>query len=243
MHIIKLDAIDSTNSYLRQLSAVSQLEDYTVVVAKHQRKGRGQMGANWKSQDSKNLTVSVFKDMSFLDLEYHFYISIAVSLAIFDTLKSLNVAKLKIKWPNDILSENKKIAGVLIENVIKKNDLQASIIGFGLNINQTEFQDLPRASSLRLITGKIFDLDEVLHLVLKHLEHYFLLLEQQNYSKLMTAYESHLFRRNKPSTFKDAEGVLFSGFIESVSNTGTLKIRLEDEILRTFDFKEVELLY
>ncbi|OUR91428.1 biotin--[acetyl-CoA-carboxylase] ligase [Flavobacteriales bacterium 34_180_T64] len=243
MHIIKLNAIDSTNSYLRQLSASQTLEDYTVVVASHQSEGRGQMGTQWQSQEGKNLTVSVFKDVSFVELEHHFFISIVTSLSIFDALQSLNINKLKVKWPNDILSEDKKIAGILIENVIKQNKLQASIIGFGLNINQTSFENLPQATSIYNITGRLFNHDEILHLILKNLEHYFALLEQKKYDDLINSYENHLFRKNKPSTFKNIEGLKFSGYIKGITQSGQLIIQLEDYILKEFDFKEVTLLY
>jgi BirA family biotin operon repressor/biotin-[acetyl-CoA-carboxylase] ligase len=243
MHIIKLDAIDSTNSYLRQLSTRKVLDDYTVVVASHQTNGRGQMGTQWDSQVAKNLMVSVYKDISFVDIEHHFYISIVVSLSVFEALKSFHIKKLKVKWPNDILSENKKIAGILIENVIKQNKMQASIIGFGLNVNQTEFDDLPNASSLRLISGQNFDLDEVLHVILEKLERYFSLLEAKAYTVLKSTYESHLFRKNKPSTFKNTEGVMFSGFIIGVTDSGNLQIQLEDDIIKEFNLKEVALLY
>ena len=142
MNIIKLNAIDSTNTYLRQLSMTEVVEDFTVVTANHQTNGRGQMGTQWDSQVSKNLMVSVFKDVSHLDLECNFYISIVVSLSILEALKTFNIKNLKVKWPNDILSENKKIGGILIENIIKQTKLNATIIGFGLNVNQTQFDNL-----------------------------------------------------------------------------------------------------
>jgi len=243
MYIIKLDAIDSTNSYLRQLSVSEALEDYTVVIAKHQTKGRGQMGAIWNSQASKNLTVSVFKKVSFLNLDCHFFISAVVSLSILEALKKFHIKNLKVKWPNDILAENKKIGGILIENIIKQNKLNATIMGFGINVNQTEFDGLPQASSLHLISGRIYVLEEVLHAILKKLEHYFKLLEQKQYDTLKVAYEKHLFRKDKPSTFKDNKGQLFSGYIKGISNLGKLQILVEDNIVKEFDFKEVTLLY
>lgn len=243
MRIIKLNAIDSTNSYLRQLSIECDLDDYTIVMANYQSKGRGQMGTQWSSQDSKNLMVSVFKKVSFINIDQSFYISMVVALSIFEALKALQIKRLKIKWPNDILAENKKVGGILIENVIKHNQLQASVIGFGLNINQTEFDNLPQASSLRLLSGKTFDLDEVLQHIIKQLQYYFSLLEAGKYEAIKKEYEQHLFRKNKPSTFKDAEGCMFLGFILGVTNSGNLKIRLEDEIIKEFDLKEVTLLY
>jgi len=243
MRIIKLDAIDSTNSYLRRLSTEEMLEDYTIVTADHQTDGRGQMGTNWASQECKNLTVSVFKDVSFLKTEHSFYISMVVSLAVFKALESLQIRKLKIKWPNDILSENKKIAGILIENVIKNNQLQASVIGLGLNVNQTEFEGLPNASSLLLTSGKVFDLDEVLDEILKKLHIYFQELENGQLTKLKQEYEKRLFRKGKPSTFKGIDGELFSGIILGISDSGNLKIQTENETEQEFDLKEVSLLY
>lgn len=243
MRIIKLNAIDSTNSFLRQLSATEQLEDFTVVVAGHQTKGRGQMGTKWVSQESKNLMVSVFKDVSFLKIKKSYYISIAVSLSIFKALELLQIKKLKVKWPNDILSDNKKLVGILIENVIKQNQLQDSIIGFGVNVNQTEFDNLPNATSLRLNTGNVHELDEVLNLILVQLEHYFNLLKTGKFSLLKEEYERHLFRKNKPSTFKNAEIGMFSGVINGISESGNIQVLMEGNVIREFDLKEITLLY
>lgn len=243
MRIIKLDAIDSTNSYLRQLSAKEPIADYTVVVASYQTHGRGQMGTQWTSQESKNLMISVFKDTSFIKIEHNFYISMVVSLSIFKALDLLQIKKLKIKWPNDILAGNKKIAGILIENVIKQNQLQASIIGVGMNVNQTEFNELPNASSLRLITGKVFDLDEILHRIIKQLKVYFKLLKEGRIELLKSEYEEYLFRNNKPSSFLNAEGHMFTGIINGISDFGNLKVKMEDHIIKEFDLKDITLLY
>ncbi len=219
------------------------LEDFTVVTTKIQTKGRGQMGTHWSSQPSKNLLFSVFKDVSFLNVEQHFYISIVVSIALYNTLNQFSIKNVRVKWPNDILSENKKVAGILIENVIKNNQLQESIIGIGINLNQTDYKDLPNASSLLLISGRTFDADEVLHVFLKQLKDEFSILKQKDYSKLKNTYEKHLFRKNKPSTFKDAEGLLFSGYIKGVTNSGSLQILIEDDIIKEFDLKEITLMY
>lgn len=243
MRIIKLNAIDSTNSYLRQLSVAELVEDGTVVVANFQTKGRGQMGTRWNAQEAKNLTFSVFKEVSFLNLRQHHYISIAVSLAIFKALQGFQIKKMKVKWPNDILSENKKLAGVLIENVIKNTQIKGSVIGIGLNVNQTDFNELPNASSLRLLSGRIFDLDEVLLAILNQLETYFNLLKRAQFEPLKASYEKHLFRKNKPSTFKNAEGTMFMGYITGVSDSGTLLVKVEDGLLKSFDLKEITLLY
>lgn len=243
MFIIKLNAIDSTNSYLKRLSSKEVVKDFTVAITNYQTKGRGQMGTQWSSQDSKNLMFSVFKDNHNTKVEDNFYISMVVAVSILEALEAFKIKNLKVKWPNDILSEEKKIGGILIENVIKQSNISASIIGIGININQTIFDNLPQASSMRLISGRVYDLDEVLHLILKKLKHNFRLLNQKQFGLLKNTYENYLFRKDKPSTFRDSEGELFSGFIKGVSDSGNLQVLIEDNILTEFDLKAVTLLY
>lgn len=243
MRIVKLNATNSTNSYLRELYAKEPIEDFTAVIAKTQTEGRGQMGTVWTSETSKNLTFSVFKDMVGVKIDQPFCISIATALAIVKTLQDLSISRLSVKWPNDILSANKKICGVLIENVIKGSELNASIIGIGLNVNQSIFKDLPKASSLKALSGKVFDLDELTFEILKNLKDYFSILQSGDYDALKLEYESYLFRKNKPSTFRDAEGTVFSGFIKGVSESGNLQVLLEDDIKKEYELKEITLLY
>ena len=243
MHIIKLNATDSTNSYLKDIWNTSLVEDYTVVTANYQTKGHGQMGTHWQSEASKNLMCSVFKDSSEILIADQFYISIVTSLAIIKALEKLQIPKLNIKWPNDILSDQKKVCGILIENVIKTNFLEASIIGIGLNVNQTEFKNLPQASSLKSITGKVYVIDEVLQYIMNYLKYYQNYLNRRDLKFLKTEYERYLFRKDKPSTFKDTNGLAFSGFIKGIEKSGKLKVKLEDDVLVHYGFKEIELLY
>ncbi|WP_178987633.1 biotin--[acetyl-CoA-carboxylase] ligase [Winogradskyella schleiferi] len=243
MYIIKLNAIDSTNSYLKDMVSVGLPSDYTVVVAETQKKGRGQMGAKWQAERGKNLTVSVFKRLSFLNINEQFYISMAVSLAIYKALNTFKIPQLRIKWPNDILSAEYKLCGILIENVIKNNILQGSIIGFGLNVNQKFFNNLPQASSMSLVSGVIYNKDEVLSEVLNQLKAYFEILESKNHIDIKSEYESLLFRKDKPSTFSDSKNESFPGIIKGITDSGQLQVWTEDEIVKTFDLKEIKLLY
>tara|TARA_R110000751_G_scaffold64157_4_gene131973 strand:- start:34974 stop:35699 length:726 start_codon:yes stop_codon:yes gene_type:complete len=241
MRIIKLNATDSTNRFLRNLSLDSPVEDFTTIVTSHQTNGRGQMGTLWQSQPFKNLTFSVYKKLNLFPFESQFYISMSVALAIIKALEQLNIPKLSIKWPNDILSANQKVCGVLIENVIKQSVIESSIIGIGLNVNQLDFNGLPQASSLKNVTGVNYDLDEILHLILKQLEIQLDLLCKDT-NRIKSQYESYLFRKEKPSTFKTAEG-LFSGIIKGVSEHGLLEVLIEDQVLKTYDLKTIKLLY
>lgn len=244
MNLIKLDATHSTNTYMRELGAFEALEDFTIVWALNQTNGRGQMGTVWNSQPSKNLTISIYKDVSWLGISNHFFISVVVSLSLLYTLNELMIKNLKIKWPNDILSDSKKIGGILIENVIKNNQLQASIIGIGLNVNQTDFDSLPQASSLINITGRVFSLEELLDKIMGNLKTVFLELKDKHaFDELKKIYNNSLFRLNKPSTFRDKNNQLFAGYIYGTDQQGNLLVLLENKVIKSFGFKEITLLY
>ncbi|MBW8243772.1 biotin--[acetyl-CoA-carboxylase] ligase [Muricauda oceani] len=241
--ILKLDATDSTNQYLKDLLRSENPMDYTVVVTARQLKGRGQMGTVWRSEGGKSLTFSVLRRFGALHVKHQFVLNIAVSMAVFDALTELSIPDIKVKWPNDIMSGSKKICGILIENVLKGEKVGQSIIGIGLNVNQTDFADLEKASSLKQITGRNFDLDELLYAVLLKLQHHLEDIESKTVKQVLTPYEKLLFRKDKPSTFTNANNEMFMGFIRKVSPTGKLVIELENQVLKEFDLKEVTLLY
>ncbi len=243
MHIIKVDAIDSTNIFLRDMNREKSLDKPVCVVAHEQLQGKGQMGTTWQSNPGENLTCSVFMPINDLDIVHQFYVSMVVSISVYETLESLLLPKLSIKWPNDILSDRSKICGILIENMVNNGRLKGVIIGIGINVNQQHFDNLPLASSLKQILGKHFELDEVLSILLEKLQSRFGILAPANFSFIKKTYESLLFRKNKPSTFMDVKGNSFVGIIKDITTAGKLQILLEDEIIRSFDLKEVKLLY
>lgn len=244
MHIIKLNATQSTNSFLKEKYTLETLEDFTVVVTESQTHGRGQRAAVWQSEPGKNLTFSVLKRFEDVKVTNQFYVNMVVSLAITNTLKKLSVPDVFIKWPNDILSESYKVCGILIENLLFKDTIRASVIGVGLNINQMVFNDLPKAASLKKITGVFFDLDEVLYHVLQHLKYYFAIFEKINGFKILKAeYETQLFKRNRVATFLDSKENAFTGIIQGISSSGRLEVLLEGKLVKEFDLKELKLLY
>ena len=243
MQLIKLSATDSTNAYLKDLMVNNNLGDFTVVMAHSQLKGRGQMGTNWLSDPGKNLTFSVLVKPKDIQVSDQFILNICVSLAIYETLSQLQVPDLKIKWPNDIMSGHSKICGILIENMLSGQHIQASIVGIGLNVNQLTFNNLPNVSSLKLLLGRTFDLEELLSNIVENLKAFLGKSGEGNQKRLFELYETRLFRKDKPSTFTDQDNEMFMGFIKGVSNDGKLKILLEDNILKEFNLKEVKLLY
>ncbi|MEZ4970046.1 MAG: biotin--[acetyl-CoA-carboxylase] ligase [Flavobacteriaceae bacterium] len=243
MHLIKLSATDSTNAYLKDLIFQNKIEDFTVVMAHTQLKGRGQMGTNWLSEPGKNLTFSILLKSLKIPVADQFLLNIYVSLALYDTLTQLHVPDLKIKWPNDIMSGHSKICGILIENILSGRHVQASVVGIGLNVNQITFNSLPNVSSLKLLLGRSLDLEEILLSIIGNLKDLLGKNGKWDRNHLIERYEAALFRKDKPSTFKNQEDEMFMGFIKGVSGTGKLKILLEDNILKEFNLKEVKLLY
>jgi len=242
LKIIKLNAIDSTNSFLKELAQNSALKNGTIVVAKEQKKGRGQQEKNWISEPLKNLTTSVYFSNFDLKLSHQKYLNFAVSLALFDVLSMHKVKDLSIKWPNDILSANKKICGILIENTIKGRKINNSIIGIGLNVNQEKFPDsLKNVTSLINITNKVFDLDALLIEVMAKIKDKIQLISLKKYQDLETDYLNVLYKKNIPTMFKDSEDVLFMGKIIGISSLGNLQIELENESIKEFGIKEVSL--
>jgi BirA family biotin operon repressor/biotin-[acetyl-CoA-carboxylase] ligase len=242
LKIIKLNAIDSTNSFLKELAQTTTLESYTVVVTKEQKNGRGQQAQKWFSEPFKNLTTSVYISNIDLEINKQKYLNFAISLAIFDALSIHQIKNLSIKWPNDILSVNKKICGILIENTIKGSKIQSSIVGIGLNVNQEKFPDsLKNASSLKNIAQKEFDLDLLLVQIIEKIQQRIAMVSLKEYDALETAYLNVLYKKNIPTMFKDSNDVLFMGKITGISFSGNLQIELEDETLKEFRIKEVSL--
>ena len=161
MKIIKLDAIDSTNSYLKKLLNKESLDDLTVVVSKHQTQGRGRNGNVWSNKPSLNLAFSIYKRFSDFEIDKKFMLNVISSISVYETLKKYNLFDLTIKWPNDIMTEDKKISGILIENNIRGNRIKHSVIGIGININQSKFKNLPNATSIFIETGKLNSVETI----------------------------------------------------------------------------------
>ena len=242
MKLIKLDAIDSTNEFLKGLSNKQELENFTVVSAENQTKGKGQMGAVWASETSKNLIMSILVKDFFSDIYQLFNLNIAVSLAVIEVLESVNIPNLSIKWPNDIMSYNKKIGGILIENSIKSDGIIISVVGLGLNVNQTNFENLPKASSLAVICSKQFDKETLLFSIGNAIERN-VASWKFSPSDLWNKYTNNLYKKGIPMPFSDGSKKHFMGIIQGVSAIGKLQILLEDDRLSEFDIKEIQMLY
>lgn len=241
MYIIKLNAIDSTNSYIKKLAFENTIDNYTVVVANHQTAGRGQMDTVWLTEQGKNLTFSILIRFDGLKIEHQFYVSMAVSLGIITALKATVKNTLFVKWPNDILADKDKIAGTLIENVISGNFIKHSVIGIGLNVNQEKFPKIiGNSTSLKNLAGTNFDKDKLLRQILTSIQSFVNLVEKKKFKELKDLYLAALYKFNIPTMFEDKSGTIFLAKIVDVCEDGKLIVALENETTRKFNLKEIK---
>ncbi|MGB0789738.1 MAG: biotin--[acetyl-CoA-carboxylase] ligase [Marinirhabdus sp.] len=244
MKIIKLSATASTNTYLKKLVVGYPVQDGLVVVAQSQLAGRGQRGALWYSKAGKGLTFSVYKCFANLPLGDGPQLLFAVSCAVFRVLQMHKVPALSIKWPNDIMSYNKKLCGILIENKTQGGRVASSIIGVGLNVNDKAFPaHLPNATSMYLETGSAFTIDVLLKLLVVQIETEVEALKTENGPALKHRYGAALFKRNTVAHFESADGTRFNGSIQGVSQQGELIVKTEGGTLRSFGAKAVKMLF
>lgn len=239
MKIIKLNAIDSTNDFLKELARDQDLDNFTAVRALEQTKGRGQMGSSWLSEVGKNLTFSVLIKNSLSSIDTVFILNMFVTNSILEALKKFDIPELSVKWPNDIMSGKKKIGGILIENLWHEGGSISSVVGIGLNVNQTNFEGLPKASSLKNCTSKDWDIDQILLGIIDELIKIESLNLEHEASSLKVIYLNSLFMYKKPSVFEEPLQQKFMGIIQDVSSDGLLEILLEDDTVKHYNIKEI----
>ena len=236
----KLDEISSTNDWLMTRISNQKFHEGTVAFASVQTNGRGQRGSQWFSQPYKSLTFSVLLKPSFLSPIHAFDLSICVALALSDSLNKLRTG-FKIKWPNDIYFEDKKIAGVLIENQMNRSVYQNAVVGIGLNVNQLHFDELSNAISLKQIIGIEFPVEKVMEHICESLEARYLMLRLGHFKDLKNAYMSNLYGLNKLQSFM-VDNKKLNGKIIDVLRNGFLQIELMDGKIRDYDIKEIKFL-
>ncbi|PIF06041.1 MAG: biotin--[acetyl-CoA-carboxylase] ligase [Draconibacterium sp.] len=239
-NIVRLKEVNSTNNYAYRLIMTDSAADGTVVLAQYQTQGKGQQGAFWESDPGKNLLMSTIWFPSLLPAEQQFTISKAVSLAITDFLLS-ETDEVTIKWPNDIYIGNQKIAGILIENAVKGAYLHSSVIGIGLNLNQTKFiSDAPNPVSLKQITGLNYNIDEVLNQLLTLLDSWLGKISKDETETIDKQYLSRLFRFGKWAKFIEPGNNSFEAKIIGIGNFGQLQLQLKDNSVKEYLFREVQ---
>lgn len=226
----------STNLVAFELSRGGAIPEGTLVITENQTAGRGQRGNIWTVEKGMNLTFSLVVYPKFIPPKDQFLLSQAVSLGIYDFIRTLKIGEVKVKWPNDIMVNGRKVCGILIENQLVGGTIELSVIGIGLNVNQTALP-VPTASSLKNFRGFDFDLEEVLEDVCHCVEVRYLQLRNNQWSELREDYRQALYWRDESRTFF-SKGQNFSGMIRGTDEQGRLQLEVKNE-LRSFDVKEI----
>ena len=237
--IIQLNEIDSTNNYLKQLAREQSLAEGTVVIADFQSGGRGQQGNSWFSSKGDNLLFSLLIRPKNVLASEMFILSCVTSLAIAKTLSQF-ADNIRIKWSNDIYWNDKKIAGILIENNLQEDLVKSSVIGIGLNINEQAFPaDLPNPVSLCQITKREHDKAHLLDIFLHEFFALYQRFECGESLKIKEEYMQNLYRRSGYYWFED-NGGKFSAKIVDVLSSGHIVLETKEQEERKYAFKEVQ---
>jgi BirA family biotin operon repressor/biotin-[acetyl-CoA-carboxylase] ligase len=236
--LIFLPSCRSTNSYIKDLLRQKEIVDGTVVIAHAQTAGRGQIDSKWEANAGENITLSILLNPP-LDLSNQYLLNMAVACGVHSCIqhfiknKTLQVC---IKWPNDLMIDDKKVSGILIENSIRNNRIGSSIIGIGINVNQISFT-IPHASSLKNVLHQSITLEEVYQILLIELDKYLSLLLNNRSDDVFDYYNNHIYLKNKLIKIQQANSV-FWGSIKSVGTDGRIQINCEGE-LKSFLNKEI----
>ena len=228
----------STNSLALDLLSVQDLLEETIIITDNQFQGRGQRDNVWISEPYKNLTFSLVMYPTWLLISNAFLLNIITTTGILQALKVFVPHGLCIKWPNDIYYQEKKIGGILIENLVTKNNIRASVIGIGININQLNF-NIFTASSLALICGYEFNLSDLLMQITSSIKRQYIYLLQEGKQTCQEIYLNHLYWLKEKRIFEDKEGT-FKGIIQGIDEIGRLKIAKENQQIQHYIAKEIK---
>ena len=234
--IYHFDITASTNDDARD----EKYREGDVVWADFQTAGRGQRGHEWHSRKGENLTFSVVLEPRFVPIAEQFSVSEVVALSLVDMLTEYGI-EAKIKWTNDIYVGDKKLVGILIEHSLAPDSLRRTVVGVGINVNQTEFDAaLPNPVSMAQLLGKELDAEAVLKCFLNHLQRNYELLRSGGKAELHDRYNGLLYRKNEYHTYALPSGERFSAKIVGTAPSGALRLENESGESKDYLFKEVE---
>ncbi|PZP48358.1 MAG: biotin--[acetyl-CoA-carboxylase] ligase [Pseudopedobacter saltans] len=241
---IELREADSTNNYAMAAAKDNDAFHGLAWYTNNQTSGRGQRGHSWSSKPGENLALSVLLDTSAFSLTQQFSIIVLAALSVYDLLRPFGKENLKIKWPNDIYFNDKKAVGILTESVIKGQIWQWTVVGIGINVNQSSFDDFvlsKKATSLFQETGVKMDTRELAQLLCEKLEYRWQQMLQYGSEAQLLEYNHYLFQKGKIVSYKRKTGNILECEIDHVDAAGRLHV-LEGENEESFSFGEVELI-
>ena len=227
----------STNDYLLKLLKKKNYEEGTMVHTNYQKNGRGQRNNEWLSENGKNLTFSFLLE-PYVELSNQFFLHIITSISVFKTLLKINIKNVSIKWPNDIYVNDKKIAGILIENLVYRKFIHKSVIGVGLNINQANFGSL-NATSIINETLKKHSLDQILKIFKSTFNKEYLKLNSNKIHEEFDFYKKNLIGYQVEKKYEYNSDVIKGKIIDILSD-GILVIQTKNSIMK-LNFGDIRL--
>lgn len=240
---LHLNKVGSTNAYLQEMPEQERIS--CVVFADEQTAGKGMGSNSWESDPGKNLTFSIGFDMSFLKAESQFLLSQAVPLGMLDVLdealgRFCATDSLMLKWPNDIVVGNRKLAGILINSTIHGMDMGVSVVGIGLNVNQMRFQEWPtRPVSMKRILNRDVELEPLLYLLIEAIDRRVQLLRTlDGVAKIKNDYLEHLYRYQVWADY-EAGGQIIKRYVTGIDPFGRLETLDELGKQYVYDIKEI----
>ncbi len=236
--LIRLDTVDSTNNYAANLLKLSAVPEGTVITALRQTHGRGQRGAIWQSDPGENLLCSMILYPTSIRVDHQFSLIAMTALAVHSAVEDLIQKPVYIKWPNDLILDQKKVGGILLETTITDNRIQHVILGIGLNLNQSEFE-VRHASSLRKVSGQYIDREECLKRIIERIRYYYIQLLKHGSVDIHREYISNLYQLGQMRTYRYA-GQPLTAQILGVETDGRLWLEKEDGQRFHCMFKEIE---
>jgi BirA family transcriptional regulator, biotin operon repressor / biotin---[acetyl-CoA-carboxylase] ligase len=196
--IIELDSVDSTNNYAMGLIHAGLASDGLICLARHQWAGKGQRGKTWTAERDQSLLMSLVIEPSFLKISNQFLLSAATALGIAETVGQVVKEKWTIKWPNDIYWNDRKAAGILIENIIRGENWCWAVVGIGINLNQGIFpSDIPNAVSLKQITGQSYEPGDLARKLITSIQGKIKILRKDP-EILLNEFNRLLYKKNQP---------------------------------------------
>lgn len=232
-----LDECGSTNT---EATDRTRYRHGDAVIAVSQTAGRGQRGHRWVTAAGENLTFTLVVEPTFLPVAQQFLLSEIAALSVVDTLAHYGIAA-QIKWTNDVYVGDRKICGMLIEHALNGDVLARSLLGIGINVNQTEFPEwLPNPCSMRTLTGRTYAVREVFDCFYRCFgERYALLAEAAGAERMQRDYRAAMYRLGRPARFfLPGEGEVV-GTIRGADPDGTLRVEIDGRV-RGFLFREIE---
>jgi BirA family biotin operon repressor/biotin-[acetyl-CoA-carboxylase] ligase len=239
-NLIRLDSCESTNNFAASLLEQNAPEG-TLIVANEQTGGRGQRGKSWYSEPGKNLTLTYILRPLSLRIADQFLLNKTIAIAVARTVELISPGSfIRIKWPNDIFLENRKLAGILVETAVKGSQIVSCMAGIGLNVNQTQFPaDSGNPVSLAMELETTLVLDDVMQLLSKQMEVYYFRFSSSQKARLEEEYDSLLWKRGEVYPFK-LNGDDFLAEIVQVDVQGKLVLKTPDGEERRFSHGEIQ---